>query len=463
MRLTRYILRMHIGPLLFGTFAVVFIFLLQFIFKFLNDLVGKGLSYWVIAEFIFYNLAWMLVLAVPMGVLVSTLMSYGKLSGNNELTIIKSAGGSAFKAMAPAIVGGAILFLGLYLFNDKILPETNHKAYVMQTDIRQFRPTAAVEPGQFSTLERYSVLAREVDRDNDVLKDVTIYGKQGGIMNVINAERAELAYSSDLTKILMTLRNGEVQRINQNALGDFRRIVFREYRITMNTNNQQFRQSDPTSFGRTDRTMNIEQMQERVDTARVQQGRAEEELTAHLDRQFAKDSIAPTVQSAQDASSASSSPLPRQQAALAAIAKLSGIRGELQRLGNDVVRARKEANKYLVEIHKKYAIPAACLIFVFVGAPLGIVVRRGNFGVSAVIALGFFVVYWACLVVGEKLADRDVLHPAIAMWLGDMVVGVLGAYLTLLVSRETVALRLEFPRLKKLLRMNQGGGMRAEG
>ena len=445
---------MHIGPLLFGTFAVVFIFLLQFIFKFLNDLVGKGLSYWVIAEFIFYNLAWMLVLAVPMGVLVSTLMSYGKLSGNNELTIIKSAGGSAFKAMAPAIVGGALLFLGLYLFNDKILPETNHKAYVMQTDIRQFRPTAAVEPGQFSRLERYSVLAREVDRDNDVLKNVTIYGKQGGVMNVINAERAELAYSSDLTKILMTLRNGEVQRINQNALGDFRRIVFREYRITINTNNQQFRQSDPTSFGRTDRTMNIIQMQERVDTARAQQERAEEGLTAHLDRQFGKDSLTQALKSSQ---AASSEPLPRQQAALSALGKLSGIRGELQRLGNDVVRARKEANKYLVEIHKKYAIPAACLIFVFVGAPLGIVVRRGNFGVSAVIALGFFVVYWACLVVGEKLADRDALHPAIAMWLGDMVVGVLGVYLTLLVSRETVALRLDFPRLKKLLRMRDEG------
>ena len=434
---------MHIGPFLFGTFAVVFIFLLQFIFKFLNDLVGKGLSYWVIGEFIFYNLAWMLVLAVPMGVLVSTLMSYGKLSGNNELTIIKSAGGSAFKAMLPAIVGGALLFVGLYLFNDKVLPETNHKAYVMQTDIRQFRPTAAIEPGQFSSLEKYSVLAREVDRENDVLQEVTIYGKQGGVMNIINAERAELVYSTDMTKILMTLRNGEVQRVNRNALGDFRRIVFREYHITLNTGNQQFRQSDPTSFGRTDRTMNILQMQEKVDSARARQARAETGLKEQLDRQFAGDTARST---------ASSEPLTRDRAAALALGKLAGIRGELQRLGNDVVRARKEANKYLVEIHKKYAIPAACLIFVFVGAPLGIVVRRGNFGVSAVIALGFFIVYWACLVVGEKLADRDALHPAIAMWLGDMVVGVLGIYLTLLVSRETVSLRLDFSRLKTLFR-----------
>jgi len=442
MRLTRYILRMHIGPFLFGTFVVVFIFLLQFIVKFLNELVGKGLSYWVIGKFIAFNLAWMLVLAVPMGVLVSTLMSYGKLSGNNELTIIKSAGGSALRAMAPAIVGGAVLFVGLYLFNDRILPETNHRAYVMTTDIRQFKPTAAIEPGQFSSLEKYSVLAREVDEGGDTLKDVTIYGRQGSAMNVINAERAELAYNKEMTKILMTLRNGELQRIDRGNPDEFRRVVFREYRIVLNTGNHQFRQSDPTSFGRTDRTMNIAQMQVRVDTARSQEVRANEELSDVLDRTFGRDTT--KIDSAAGF-------LTRSRGAAAALGQLAGIRGELQRLGGDAERARKEANKYLVEIHKKWSIPAACLIFVFVGAPLGIVVRRGNFGVSAVIALGFFIVYWACLVVGEKLADRDALHPAIAMWLGDAVVGVLGVYLTILVSRETVTFRFDFPKLKRLL------------
>lgn len=448
---------MHIGPFLFGTFAVVFIFLLQFIFKFLNDLVGKGLSYWIIGKFIFYNLAWMLVLAVPMGVLVSTLMSYGKLSASNELTIIKSAGGSAFRAMAPAIIGGALLFLGLYLFNDKILPETNHKAYVMQTDIKQFRPTAIIEAGQFSTLEKYSILAREVDREKDILHHVTIYSKQGPVMNSINAERAEIAYNTDMTKILMTLFNGEVQRINRNAPGEFRRFAFSEYKLTLNTNGQQFRQSDPTSFGRTDRTMDIAQMQVRVDTAQAQQERAEHLLATMVDQQFQLRQI--------DMSGTQAPAITRGQAATAALASLAGTRGELQRLGGDVERGRKEKNKYLVEIYKKYSIPAACLIFVFVGAPLGIVVRRGNFGVSAVIALGFFVVYWACLVAGEKLADRDALHPALAMWLGDIVIGALGVYFTLLVSRETVTMRFEFPWLRKLFRRpgTAGAGGKVEG
>ena len=446
MRLTRHILQMHIGPFLFGTAVVVFIFFLQFVFKTLEELVGKDLSYGVIAELYVYNLAWMLVLAVPMGVLFATLMAYGKLSGQNELTIIKSAGGSAFGAMMPAIVGGTILFVLLYLFNDRVLPETNHKAYVMLTDIKQFRPTAAIEPGQFSSLEGYSILAREVDRENDILGEVTIYQRQGPQLSLLNARRAELSYNKDLTKVLMTLYDGETQRVNRNAPGEFRRVAFREYRITITTRNQTFEQTDPTAFGRTDRTMNIARMQEIVDTSRAEQKRRLLEL-----KEIAmKDSVMEEDQKRND--TAHTTAITQSQAAQLALGRLAGLRGELQRVSGSIERARKEANKYLVEIHKKYSIPAACLIFVFVGAPLGIVVRRGNFGVSAVIALGFFIIYWACLVAGEKLADRDVLHPALGMWLGNLIVGGFGAYFTILVSRETVSLRFDFPRLKRLFR-----------
>ncbi len=457
MRLTWHILRMHIGPFFFGTAVVVFIFFLQFVFKTLDELVGKDLSYGVIAELYTYNLAWMLVLAVPMGVLFATLMAYGKLSGQNELTIIKSAGGSAFRAMFPAILGGTLLFVLLQYFNDRILPETNHKAYVMLTDIKQLRPTAIIEPGQFSSLEGYSILAREVDRERDVLSDVTIYQRQGPNLSLLNARRAEIAYNRDLTKILMTLHEGEAQRLNRNNPGEFRRFAFREYRITINTSGQKFEQTDPTTFGRTDRTMNIEQMQAIVDTSDAQRERAEQELEEVMAEQGIAGESTPVDSGNVDQASTG---MTRTQAAQAALGRLAGIRGEMQRISGSIERARKESNKYLVEIHKKYSIPAACLIFVFVGAPLGIVVRRGNFGVSAVIALGFFVIYWACLVVGEKLADRDILSPALGMWLGDIIVGALGAYLTILVSRETVLLRFEFPRIKRFLRIVSGRGKR---
>jgi lipopolysaccharide export system permease protein len=507
-RLIWYIIRLHIGPFLFGTTAVIFIFLLQFIFKYVNDLVGKGLTYGIIAQFIVYNLAWMLVLAAPMGMLVATLMAYGKLSGQNEFTIIKSSGGSAFRAMRPAIIGGVLMFAALFYFNDRILPEANHKASVLQNDIRQLKPTFAIEPGRFTTLQGYSILARQVDRTKGELYNVTIYGQQDEGLNVINAKRAELAFNHDMSQLLMTLHQGEIHQVNRRDLGKFRKISFTEYRITVATSGFNFARTDPSAFGRSDRTMNIAQMRAIADTAETRSLQS----AAHLDTLIAKlltpdtmtafippppiiDSalagIATTVRTDtahltttyrnrarkksihkdtarkdiahNDTLHKDSVPAvhsrTRQEAASAALAKLMSLRSQIESAATIRDEEQKRSDQYWVEIHKKWSIPAACLIFVFVGAPLGIVVRRGNFGVSASIALGFFIIYWACLVAGEKLADRAFLSPAVAMWMADGIIGALGIYLTILVSRETVTFNFDFPWLRRIFsRRGSGGG-----
>lgn len=429
MRLTWYIIRLHIGPFIFGTSCVVFIFLLQFIFKFLNELVGKGLGYDVILKFIVFNLAWMLVLAVPMGMLVATLMAYGKLSGNNELTIMKSAGASAMRAMVPSIIGGAIVFAGLYLFNDRILPDANHAAFVLQNDITQLQPSFAVEPGRFTTLQGYSILARKVDREKADLLDVTIYNQDatGDLLTVINAKKARMMFNRDFTKLQMTLSQGEVQQINRRDPSAFRKFNFETYRVTVPTSGYQFAQSDPSAISRSDRTLNIDSMRSIADTAMASSLRAARRIDTTLQSIVwspATTVVPPTAT--------------EQEVANAAMMQMSMIRASLELESSTRSSELKRANQYLVEIHKKFSIPAACLVFVFVGAPLGIVVRRGNFGVSAAIALGFFVVYWACLILGEKLADRLMLSPFVAMWMANFVIGAIGLYLTVLVSRETV-------------------------
>lgn len=436
MRLIWYIIRMHIGPFIFGTSCVVFIFLLQFIFKFLNELVGKGLGYDVIGKFIVYNLAWMLVLAVPMGMLVATLMAYGKLSGNNELTIMKSSGASAIRAMIPAIIGGAIVFLGLYLFNDRILPDANHAAYVLQNDITQLQPSFAVEPGRFTTLQGYSILARRVDRAKNHLLDVTIYNQDatGDVLTVINAKEAQMEFNRDFTKLQMSLARGEVQQINRRDRSAFRRFTFGEYMVTVPTSGYQFARSDPGAISRSDRTLNIDSMRVIADTAMASSLRA----AARIDTALQSIIWMPGADSMP--------PAPKGEEANAAILQLGMLRSNIELESGMRSSELRRANQYLVEIHKKFSIPAACLVFVLVGAPLGIVVRRGNFGVSAAIALAFFVVYWACLILGEKLADRLLLSPFVAMWMANFVIGAIGIYLTILVSREVVLPAL--PRIR---------------
>lgn len=444
MRLTRYILRLHIGPFLFGTFVVVFIFLLQLLFKHLNNLVGKGLSAWVILQFVAYNIAWMLVLAVPMGMLVATLMAYGKLSGQNELTVIKSAGGSAFRAMLPAIIGGLAMFGALFYFNDRILPETNHRAYVLQNDIAQTKPTFAIDAGRFSQLQNYNILARQVDRERNILFNVTIYSQDGDNLNVINAKRAELKQNSDFSRMLMTFHEGEIHVINRQRRSEFRKFSFVTHQVALNTSGFSFNRSDPKQVGRNDRTMNISSMRQIADSAAMRSRSSETALATMLRAHFLKrpskaDELDPTRPE-------------RSVAAGMALGELQMFRSAYESEGMMRNEAARSADQYYVEIYKKYSIPAACLVFVFVGAPLGILVRRGNFGVSASIALGFFVVYWAFLVAGEKLADRAILSPAVAMWMADVLIGVLGLYLTVLVSRETVTFSFEFNAIKRLFR-----------
>jgi lipopolysaccharide export system permease protein len=454
MRLTWYIIRLHIGPFLFGTSAVVFIFLLQFIFKYLNDLVGKGLSYWVILQFIVYNMAWMLVLAVPMGVLVATLMAYGKLSGSNELTIIKSSGGSAFRAMFPSIVGGLLLFGALFYFNDKILPETNQRAYVLQSDIKQLKPSFAIDPGRFSTLQGFSILARQVDRDKNELYNVTIYNQDGDMLNVINAKRARMRFNRDFSKLLMTFYQGEIHQVNRRNQTQFRKLSFDEHQVAVPVEGFNFNRSDPSALGRTDRTMNIHSLDSIADSATVQSLRAEARMDTLLRNQIAE---TPHVSPL-----GTEPPISRSEAASNAMNRLATLRAQFE--SENVTRNEqiRQADQYMVEVHKKYSIPAACLVFVFVGAPLGILVRRGNFGVSASIALGFFIIYWSCLVSGEKLADRAILSPAVSMWMADAVIGAMGVYLTILVSRETVTFNFDFAwlrffRRRRLAGETQGG------
>ena len=157
-------------------------------------------------------------------------------------------------------------------------------------------------------------------------------------------------------------------------------------------------------------------------------------------------------------------PISRPEAASNALSRLAALRAQFE--SENVTRNEqiRQADQYMVEVHKKYSIPAACLVFVFVGAPLGILVRRGNFGVSASIALGFFIIYWSCLVSGEKLADRAILSPAVSMWMADAIIGVMGAYLTVLVSRETVTFNFDFSRMRSLFRRRKNvGGEGVEG
>jgi lipopolysaccharide export system permease protein len=426
----RYILRALAGPFLFSLTTLMFVFLLQFIMKFIDQLVGKGLTPWVIIELVALSLAWMLVLAVPMSVLVATLMAFGELSSRNEITAMKAGGVSTYRMILPAALAAGVIALLLVAFNNNVLPESNHRLKTLTMDIRRKKPTLNLRDGIFSSdIPGYSMLVRKTYEKSNDLDGVTLFDcTNPGLAIVITAEHGTISFSSDYRTLLLDLKDGEIHQLDLQHTTLYRKVRFERHRIAMNVEGFDFTRSSESVIQRGDRELGARTMLAIVDS-----------LTG------ARDSLGADIRT-QIMSTAGFS-------LDSAVAGRPGAQRDMRSLGtaitNDVYRMEmldKQIDQYMVEVHKKYSIPAACLVFVLVGVPLGIMARRGGFGTAATLSLGFFVLYYACLIGGEKLADRDLLSPAVGMWSANVMIGLFGLLLTIRAARENIVIDWSFAR-----------------
>lgn len=445
MFLYRYILRAHVGPFLFSLFTLMFLFLLQFVMKFIDQLVGKGLSAFVIIELIALNLSWMLVLAVPMSVLVAVLMAFGDLSSRNEITAMKASGVSIYRMMMPILVAG--LFVGGFLtwFNNVILPESNHRLKALTIDIRNKRPTLSLVDGVFSQeIQGYSILVKKASQKTNDLQEVTIYDYTNPSVSVtITAQRGKISFSPDYRKLVMDLEDGEIHQLDLVKKTAYRRMHFQVHRIAMNVEGFDFARSQANAFSRGDREMGASAMLAVVDSLEIAKGKLENEL-----RDLMKTEMERRLAGA-PFGSASGMTASTVGVTNAAAAETRLTSSQVSTFLFRIEAVLKQIDQYWVEIHKKFSIPAACVIFVLVGVPLGIMSRRGGFGAAATLSLGFFVLYWACLIGGEKLADRDILEPWLGMWAANVLIGLAGLYLTVRSAKET--LLINWSRVARLV------------
>ncbi len=430
--LWKHILRAHFAPFVFSVVVLMFIFMLQFIMKFLDQLAGKGLSAAVIMEFIALNLAWMLVLAVPMSVLVATLMAFGNMSSHNEVTAIRASGVSLYKMIAPVFLVTALLSLALLRFNNDVLPDANHRAKALTTDIYRKKPTLSMIPGLFSQdLPGYSMLVRKTFETSNDLEGVTIFDYNKADKTVtVTAERGKISFSPDYRKLVMDLTDGEIHELTKPDYKLYRRVKFQKHRIAMNSEGFTFQRSQVGIYSRGDRELSANAMQAIVDSLQKLReeslGRIHAAIQRNLDEVFSASQLSPPSPSSQQ------EPVGASLSRVAAFA--NSLRPEHEHLGY----LERQSREYRVEIHKKYAIPVACLVFVLIGAPLGIMARRGTFGTAASLSLGFFLLYWVCLIGGERLGDRGIIEPWMGMWAANIVLGILGLYLTIRSARENL-------------------------
>ncbi len=481
--LPKYIIREHIPPFVFALGVLMFIFLMQFLVKYITKIFGKGLPFFTIIELVFYNLAWMFALAVPMSVLVATLMSFGRLSGDNEITILKSSGISIYKIIRPALIFGGAITILMILFNDQVLPDFNHRARVMFQNINQKKATLKLEPNIFFDLGKYSFHVEKIektlgeelsDRMNmlgpdldlqskpDRLKNVTIFNRKDPNKTItVTADEGYMIYSKVSKSLVFTLFDGEYHELDNRNIEDYRFSHFARNRVNIPA--PQFELENKEDNYRGDREMNVAMMLEKVRASDTSLVKEKLKIIDKINRSWLplEDRIkkAKKIETS-DQFEADINLLSHVNAAITkkacdrAYRKASRLYQLVRTSSSRLTSFDVSINRYLVEIHKKFSIPFASIVFILVGAPLGIASRKGSMGIGVTLSIFFFLLYWICLILGEDLADRRLLPPMLAMWFPNILIGLAGAYLTWRTVKETTVIKWDkmgklFTKFKK--------------
>jgi len=439
--LQRYVLKEHLFPFLMGFSVVTFILTMDLLFDYLDLLIGKGIPALIVLQLFVYGLGWMIALSIPCAVLVASLMTFGRLSQDNEIRAMRANGVNPFSVLLPSLATAGLVSLVLSLFMNFVLPDSNHAFANLLMDISRKRPTAQIREGVFiDDFEGYSLLINKIDDQTGKMSNVTIYDfHTGSVPTTIFAKRGKLAFSDDKNALTLYLQDGEIHEIpDATEPRKYRRLVFKTHVINITNAYSQLERSNRQVRG--EREMSVSALRERIHQLSIQETAVMRSLTPQL-KMAGYDSYQDFLKKTGEIFTLRGF-----------VKKLAGIFLFWKRPGNNVELAsreaqlnlprsiqytlleleaiRKQINSFRVEIHKKFSIPFACLIFVLVGGPLGMKARKSGLAIGFA-SLGFFVFYYVFLLGGEQLADRRLLPPGIAVWMPNVVLGIVGLVLTL--------------------------------
>jgi lipopolysaccharide export system permease protein len=434
--LPSYILRLHLVTFLLGFGVVTFVFEMDVLFDYLDLVINRGVPAPAVLQLFALSLGFVIALSVPCAVLISTLMTFGRLSQDNEITALRASGVHLFRAMLPPLAAAGVLALGLTLFNNYVYPDANHAFAGLLVDIGRMRPTVKLQEGVFITdFPGYNLLVQSVNGQTNEMRGVTIYQLHAGSPpTTILAKRGYLTYSADGKTAILELEDGEIHEIpaGDEGAARYHRLQFRKHTINIQGAGGLLERSVRSARG--DREKSAAQLIAEQRETMAEYGRS---LASH-ERRF----LAMGVPKKRLAALAPErAPLLAQVSMelLSAVRRqdpLDDIVKDFPALQLDVNLWNMERNALLrraaslsVEVHKKFALPVACIVFVLIGAPIGMRVRRAGPAV-AFVSIGFFLFYYVCLIGGEELANRLLLPPWFAMWIANVVLGALGLDLT---------------------------------
>jgi len=467
-RLHWYIIKSFLGPFFMTFFIVVFILLMQFLWKYVDDLVGKGLDFAVLGEMIFYAAFGLLPYAFPLAMLLASLMTFGSLGENYELVAMKSSGISLHRIMKPLFVIAIIISVTAFYFSNNILPHTNLKFTTLLWSVKQQRPELVLQEGVFTNgMDGYNIRVGSKDNNTNMLKDLLIYDHTNNKTNesVTVADSGYLRITEDKKFMVLNLYNGinysETARSRKEQdKFPFRRDRFDEQTIRVKVRGFDFNRRDDRIFKNTYRMLNIDQLRFMEDSLGNDYKKRLNKFIMEINLNSATiskiynltvshDSLKRDIQIQPDSIFDFDEFFERQDNWVKAEitqSALSAARGNVQTLNmydDQLYNRKKTLNKYSMERHKKYTLSLAVLIFFFIGAPLGAIIRKGGLGMPVVISILMFIAYYIISMTGEKSAREDVWDMAGGMWFSTFVFLPLGVWLSYKAATDAALMSAE--------------------
>ena len=457
-KLDKLIIRAFIGPFVATFFITLFVLVMQFFWKYIDDLVGKGLDFISIVQLTGYVSATMITLALPLAVLISSIMTFGNLGETFELVAIKSAGIPLLRFMRPLIIITSFICLGSFLLSNYVIPVANLKFYTMLYDIRVAKPAFDLKEGIFyNKLPNYAIKVGKKEKNGNGIADVIIYENDYRMQdNIIVAEKGSMNMSADKKFLEFHLQNGwryQERGTYNTANTEFIRIRFKEYTKLFDLSSFEMMKTPDSAFKNQGIMLNIGQLQNFEDSIskmmnKIVSTRYDKEIMPYMSNPKMFDSgwketkvkVNPKTKDYYQQLPDSAVQLTTNRLA----EKVNMIKSSNDLIYEDYKLKRDFRQGYMVEWHKKFSLAFACLVLFMIGAPLGSIIRKGGLGMPLVVAVIFFLIFHLLNMFGQKMADSYTLSPMNGMWLSSYVLVPIGFFITYKAMHDSQLFNQEF-------------------
>ncbi|HUM45538.1 MAG TPA: LptF/LptG family permease [Chitinophagales bacterium] len=456
------LLKSFVGPFVAIFFVTLFVLVMQFLWKYVDDLVGKGLPAYEIGRLLFYASASMVPLALPLAVLLSSIMTIGTLGEHYELTSLKSSGISLLRIISPLMGVAALISVAAFMFANFVLPVANLKFGALLYDIRQQRPAVNIRQGIFyNDIDGYSIRVGNKDPDNQTIHNILIYDHSSGRGNdyVITAKDGKMFMTDDKHFLVLQLFNGkqfqEMAPPSGKKSKDYEqlRIGFKEWRKVFDLSEFSLNKTDENLFKDNYQMQNLGQLRKSMDTLEMELNKTFQESKAFSATYFSFqrtdfDTIQKKPDTLKVAEVTDSFSVYNR-----ALASARNIKGYLSISAKNIKYKGEVLRKFEIEWQRKFSLSFACFILFLIGAPLGAIIKKGGFGLPFVISVFFFVIFYSLSIMGEKMAKEGVLTPFEGMWFSTVLLMPISVFLVYKASIDSVLFNVDayVGLLKRLL------------